>query len=122
MSEVSLGSMYDINKNLMNKENALSLNKINTKIKELIPFFTKGTYFMLLCHERRDYTVFQVKNDTYQSPILAAKELRDCLTNRGCILAIDLDESGSAYEIWIRNEEGCFAYYLFPYDEAVIIC
>ena len=60
MSEVSLGSMYDINKNLMNKENALSLNKINTIIKELIPFFTKGTYFMLLCHERRDYTVFEV--------------------------------------------------------------
>lgn len=121
MSEVSLGSMYDLNKNLMQQEKALSPVKITNKIKELIPYFSKGKYFMLLCHERRDYTIFQVKNDTYQSPILAAKELKDCLKNRGEILAIDPAEGG-AYEIWIRNLEGCFAYYLFPYDEAVIIC
>ena len=74
---------------------------------------------MLLCHEQRDYTVFQLT--TGSKADIATEELKVCMKNRGNILAID-EAPGNAFEIWIKNESGIFAYYLFPYDEAVIIC
>ena len=51
----------------------------------------------------------------------ATNELTECLKNRGDILSID-DQHNGAWEIWIRNEEGIFCYYLFPYDNAIIEC
>ena len=47
--------------------------------------------------------------------------LLNYMENRGEVLSVD-EAPGNAYEIWIRNDQGVFAYYLFPYDEAVIIC
>lgn len=119
MSDVSLGTVYDINKNLMQSEKRLSNNALNKKLKEITRFFTKGKYFMLLCHELRDYTVFQLT--TEDKAKLASEELKVCMENRGEVLSVD-EAPGNAYEIWIRNDQGAFAYYLFPYDEAVIIC
>lgn len=118
MGEVSLGTVYDMNKTLMEKEPSMSVNALNKKINKINKFFARGEYFMLLCHEARDYTVFQI---TGKNPDLAGNELKECLKNRGIILAID-EVSGNAYEIWIKNEEGIFAYYLFPYDAGIIIC
>jgi hypothetical protein len=119
MSDISLGTVYDINKNLMQNEKRLSNNILNKKIKEIARFFTKGKYFMLLCHEQRDYTIFQLT--TEEKSKKASEELKLCMENRGEILSIDETPDG-AYEIWIRNIQGAFVYYLFPYDEAVIIC
>ena len=120
MSEVALGTLYELNKSAMEKEKRMTNMALNKTLKEMESFFDKGMYFMLLCHEQRDYTVFclstknKIKNATY--------ELKLCLQNRGDILSIDPTEDGIAYEIWIRNMEGVVVYYLFPYDEAVIIC
>ena len=120
MSDVSLGTLYDVNKNMMQNEKKLSTNALNKKIKEMTAFFTRGKYFMLLCHEQRDYTVFQLA--TEESKVKTAlEELKLCLTNRGEVLSVD-EAPGDAYEIWIRNDEGSFVYYLFHYDEAVIVC
>lgn len=119
MGEVSLGTVYDMNKTLMEKEKQISDKTLNKKINDITKFFSKGEYFMLLCHEARDYTVFEITESSKAT--LAGTELKECLQNRGAILAID-EAPGNAYEIWIRNESGIFAYYLFPYDEGVIVC
>lgn len=118
MSEVSLGTVYDINKNLMQHEKKLSSPALANKIKHVKKFFEEGKeYFMLLCHDLRDYTVFRLSNK--ESAEKAAQELKECLLVRGEVLAID-KESNGGMEIWIKNNEGAFCYYLFPYDNAII--
>ena len=80
---------------------------------------------MLLCHELRDYTLFNLdktnswKTAKPQTIYTAVEDILECMTNRGHLLVIDQQEDGS-WELWIRNPEGCFAYYLFPYREAVL--
>ena len=120
MSEVSMGNLYDLNKSAMQNEKALSSSALRNKLDEIKNYFFKKGYFMLLCHERRDYTVFNI---TELNKIgIAKKDLKECLINRGEILSIDRTEDGVAYEIWMRIDEEIFVYYLFPYDMGVIEC
>jgi len=82
-------------------------------------------YLMLLCNELKDYTVFNLdKTSTWKSapPVTvmsAVNDILECMSNRGEILVID-EQEANTWELWIRNSEGCFAYYLFPYGEAVL--
>lgn len=126
MGEVSLGNLYDINKNLMQNENALKPFEIKDKIRKIVNHYSdyNFNYFMLLCREQYNYTLFRVisSNDLKNSNI--EKDLFECLSNRGEVLSIEKAE-GQAYEIWIRNiwtedEDNTAAYYFFPYDNGVI--
>lgn len=119
--EVDLGmTLYDMNKNIMEHENPMSPTALRKALEQVAVYFdTQNTYFMLLCRELHDYTIFcREKNDFGK---FAASELKECLINRGLILSIEKNQD-NVYEIWIRNEAGIFVYYLFPYDEAVIEC
>lgn len=118
MGEVSLGTVYEMNKNLMKNEKKLSKPALENKIKKVQSFFKENKfYFMLLCHERRDYTIIKLKNkDSYEK---AGEELKECLLNRGDILAID-KENENTFEIWLKIDDEAFCYYLFPYDDAIV--
>lgn len=122
--DIAAGNLYDANKELMLK-NEKPLNHLElVKKQELIEdFFTNDIvqYAMLLCHEQRDYTIFNLKSSS-TAAFNAAKELFYCLNNRGKILSIDKTEDGVAYEIWLKIDDEAFCYYLFPYDKAVIEC
>lgn len=123
-SEITLGTTYDINKNLVQKyEKTLTEEEIQQK-KELITQYilrAKQFYFMLLCHEQRDYTLFNLNNENdYDKSLKTATELIECLNNRGQIKGIDITKDNMAIEIWISNENESFAYYFFGYDEGVI--
>jgi hypothetical protein len=121
-SKMTLGTLYDFNKQLMSQAKELrridfkdSLNQIKDFIKE-----KDNKYFMLLCKERSDYTVFVLfKNEDFNRQIFK-KELSECLINRGQILSIERTKDKQAYEIWIKIDEEAFVYYLFPYDLGVI--
>ena len=112
----------DLNKQIMHEQKAISplaLQSYQNKIEEWFNW-SIDSYAMLLCHERRDYTIFHLyEKQNPNPPQLAAKELIGCLVDRGDILSIDETED-KAWEIWLRidNEEYC--YYLFNYDNAVI--
>ena len=127
-SDISLGTLYEINQQLMEKEPAMTAEEIHTAKEQLRAWLTrhfKEKYFMLLCHELRDYTLFNLdKTSTWAianpSTIFdAAKDVIECMTNRGTLLVADEQENGT-WELWIRNSEGCFAYYLFPYNTATL--
>ena len=120
MSEVSMGNLYDLNKSAMQNEKVLSIFALRNKLDEVKSRFFKKGYFMLLCHERRDYTVFNIKED--KNVNIAREDLKECLMNRGDIVSIDKTEDGVAYEIWMRIDGDNFVYYLFPYDMGVIEC
>lgn len=124
MAEIELGNLYDINKELMKNERVLDpimFNKQVIKIAE--DMFTEANvdnhYWMLLCHDRRDFTLFNIIAATAVQDIVA--EIIPTLINRGKIISID-KQPNNAWEIWIRDTENDenFAYFLFPYDDAVI--
>lgn len=123
MAELGMGTLYDWNKSAMEQMKGLNSTELKDKMRAVKEkLFNSGKYYMLLCHERRDYTVFNLlRGARHDVPQNASNELKECLENRGTILSID-EQSGSAWEIWIRNTEGVFCYYLFPYDNAVIEC
>ena len=127
-SEVSLGNLYDMNKQLMEQESAMSdlaIADAKSHIRRWFEANFKQKYFMLLCHELRDYTLFNLdKTGTWASlptttSLTATNDLIECMNNRGQLLVIDQQEDG-VWELWIRNSEGCFAYYFFPYGKAVL--
>jgi hypothetical protein len=103
--EIEFGNLYDINKNLVKQaEVKLSEGLLNSKkeiIKNFIMSKSDDFYFMLLCNEKKDYTIFDFKD--YKTPersLNCAKCLVDeCLINRGEIRGIDLTKDRNAIEI-----------------------
>lgn len=123
-----LGTLYDMNKNLIqNSEKALSQGMLNSKKEEIKNFLkkTNNEYYMLLCHERRDYTLFDLGYEIYNTHKEKCQKTVDvlideCLQNRGEIRGIDITKDKQAIEIWISIEDDSYAYYFFPYDKGVI--
>lgn len=125
MSEVAMGTLYELNKSAMRASKTLDIREtIKEKDKELFNFFATNKFAMLLCNEQKDYTVFaMISNQSRENQVATAKEeLYTCLNNRGELLSFEKTEDGIAFEIWLRINEEIFVYYLFPYNEAVLIC
>lgn len=84
-----------------------------------------GTYYMMLNHERKDFTLFNF----LQGVIVDSKtetminDVLECMDNRSLdIIDISPDEANMALEIWVkeRQTEAVYMYLLFPYDFGVI--
>ena len=119
-------TLYDFNKENMAQIDPYTkedLEKLCNQVAEHIwgDFFYKSpedkTYWMLLCRERNDYTVFCIRD----SMVELADAIKDCLVNRGQVLDITKQEDGN-YEIWIRDylTRENVVYYLFDYNAAII--
>lgn len=117
MAELELGNLYDINKQLMEKEKPLDPILLNKKIKDIFTYI--DIYAMLLCRERNDYTIFHYNDDIPSEK--GIQEIKETLQNRGEILSIEEQPDGT-YEIWIRdfNTKENFVYYLFDYSNAIV--
>ena len=121
-SKVSIGTLYGLNKAAVIKEISLTGEKLEEKKSLVIDFLknTKNTYYMLLCNERKDYTVFRLENQEQSLKKLADCLIDECLLNRGLIKGIDITKLNDAIEIWLSIEEEAFVFYFFPYDAAII--
>lgn len=111
-----------MNKQIMQDRKPLNKLELGTYQSKLEDWFNMeiDCYAMLLCHDRRDFTIFHMyERENPNPPALAAKELLICLTNRGEVLSIDATED-KAWEIWLKIDNKPYCYYLFKYDEAVI--
>ena len=117
-TNIGLGSLYEANQELMKKEKEMSKSETLEAVKKTMTLFNNGQkYFMLLCNDRRDYTVFHRNNiKVFNSP---DTDLADCILNRGSLLAIDETNEGN-FEIWIKIDGTPYCYYLFPYDFGII--
>ena len=132
---IEIGTLYEVNKNLVEKNiEVLTEEELNNK-KELVRNFitkTNNQYYMLLCNDRKDYTIFhrnKNKNGTYWDlcegfvgNVLEKILINECLINRGEVKSIELTEDNTAIEIWISIDQESYCYYFFPYDTAVIEC
>ena len=125
MAEIKSGvTLYDLNKDLLQKEKALSKAKIMQKRPEIISFFKEisNNYYMLLCNDLKDYTVFKTDDKREDTYTIAADELILCMQNRGNILSIERTQDNIALEIWMRINDEIYVYYAFGYDTAIIDC
>jgi hypothetical protein len=116
-TEISLGNLYDMNKQIMKQVTPVEKIKMFANIKNYF-LSREHKYYMMLCHERRDYTVFKMKSRF--SADKAITELDECFQYRGELYSAELDSNGNAIEIWLKINNEMFCYYLFPYDDAVI--
>ena len=119
--DIKGSSLYELNQQLMGKEKILTSKELKQEIsKKLKDYFTEK-YYMLLCHEERDYTIFNLfnvnENALFRHNVL--EDLYECLINRGQVQSLDKLEDG-AIEIWIKKEDTSYAYYLFPCSPCVI--
>lgn len=133
MAELNMGTIYDVNKSVMNtriegtneyKFKALNHVELAGAQKKIEDFFNWkcDCYGMLYCRERSDITIFHMyENQNPNPPAIAAKECIGCCTDRGQLISVEEQPDGN-YEFWIRIDGEPFAYYLFPYDNAVIEC
>lgn len=125
MSNLEMGTVYDLNKQLVETaEKVISPYKLNEKKKIIKQFIreSKDNYFMLLCNERRDYTLFNIISDKEEDKLneLANVFVDECLQNRGNIKGIDLTENKDAIEVWLSIEGESYCYYFFPYNAGVV--
>lgn len=125
--DMNIGTLYELNKEMMLKQEPISLREWTDKSKELVDFCkkTKNQYYMLLNRETYNFTLFNFGSNNNHASLntrrLIYDDLKICLQNRGDVLSIELTEQKDAYEIWIRNDEKeILVYYFFPYDLGVI--
>lgn len=116
-------TLYEANKQIMEQTakplSHLQLAAIQPKLEDWFNWEI-DCYAMLLCHDRRDYTIFHLyENQNPNPPAIAARECLLCLVERGEILSMEKNED-KAWEIWLRIDNQPFCYYLFKYDNAVI--
>lgn len=125
MAEISMGTLYGANKQLMSNEEIfkplteIEIAGIQSQISE---FFNMqcDCYGMLYCKEKSDITIFHMyESQNPDPPALAAKECIGCCLDRGELISAEKQPDGN-FEFWIRIDGEPFAYYLFPYDNAVI--
>ena len=123
--DIELGNLYDFNKGLVKKAGQLSSDGLLGGFEKIKQYMLANyKYFMLLSNERRDYTVFNLSpmdtGITEAAVSQAAKDVIDCMQNRGAIYSINKNGTYEGIEIWIKVEQEMFVYYLFAYDAAVI--
>ena len=120
-SEVKI---YDVCKSLTASLQPYDPIVLKRKISAIAESYTETNlidYLMLLCHDRRDYTIFNISRgfdtDTFKL------DLEECLFNRGYVVSIEeATDELNAWEIWVRDKETeeNFCYYLFNCSNAVI--
>ena len=120
MAEV-VTTLYDFAKQLEVVEDPMDPISFNIALGKIADKMLKKDYWMLLCRERNDYSIFINTIGSNRKRLI--KELTITLHNRGAVTSITEQPDG-AFEIWVRDEkaEESFAYYLFDYTNGIIDC
>ena len=115
-------TMYDINKQLIEKLPSKITNGQLKECKEILKLLEKqGTYFMLLCNDIHYYTVITKTDDNMQQTFY--NTVIELLQDNGVIQDILWsNDDHEAVECWIKNENGVFMFMLFPYDWGIVKC
>ena len=122
MADIEVGNVFEMNKQIRRKSNPMAEDKIAEAITNVggwCSFRCNCKYYMLLCKERSDYTIFHLNNFNYTK---TAEELREVLESRGTILGIDYMHGFDCYECWVRDEETSepFLYMFFMCDGFIV--
>ena len=112
MAEVEMGTLYELNKQVMAQLPPQDEVVMSHNWEVISDWFKKDKdrWFMLMCKERSDFTLFHITNKHF---VKGTQELKEVLQERGQILAIQYQHKEDAFEIWIKNEKEVFMFMLF---------
>lgn len=117
-AKVNVGSLYDMNKQLFKQLKPPSKAVIDLELANIGAWFSsnfKTKYYMLLCKERSDYTLFHLENFNYDKAI---QELREVLEERGDIMGFDFVHGENVYQCWVRERDKEHQVYMFMLFDA----
>lgn len=113
-------SNYEIQRQLYLKAEKPTDKEMNKKITSVGAWFSthmECDYYMLLCKELSDYTVFHFNNMNYEKGM---KELEEVLESRGIVKDIRYNANSDAYECWIEKDGEVHMYLFFAYDWGIV--
>lgn len=121
MAEIGLGTAYEINKEIWSSLANPDETTIRTSLNSLGSWLSSNFanhYYMLLCREKYDFTIFHIHQSNYYD---TAMEVKEVLETRGTIIDINYSHEFGFYECWVRdtnNEVSMYAF--FPCDDWVV--
>lgn len=124
---LSTNSLYALNQQAYDTVSPLNKVQFHKQLKNIYEWVKEQRcdYTMLLCHDRRDYTIIKYKtreDKKYYDGTF--KDLRECLENRGKILDIRYIQDQDAWEIWLRifknNSHQNYMYMFFNAEGFVV--
>lgn len=112
-------TLYEVNQQAyeqLPKMTKAELEEAKEKLSKFL-YNSYNTYYMMLNHDKKYYTVFVIKKEI--NILSIADEIIDVSKSLGQIKGIEVTDQGMV-EIWISNSGECNMYALFPYDKGVI--
>lgn len=116
-------SLYEINQDIISqlpKYTDEQLTDLEKRISEWCDKddFELNKFFMLLCRDINYYTIFNFNPNESDFRFLG-EGIVSLLYDTGYTIHSDeiLDDH---CEIWVKSEEGTYAFMLFPYDQGVV--
>ncbi len=119
MSEINMGTMYEMNQQLMSGAPPATKEQITKYTTQLMDWFKNKKYTMLLCNDRHDFTLFEniTKIHAENAPI---QKLFECFKGRFAeVQSMEFLPDG-AVEIWLKIDNKSYCYYLFDYANGII--
>lgn len=115
-------TLYEFNQQTYSQMAPLNEISIVSEIVNITQWFSKEPdfkYFMFLCREKNDYTIFNFQTKELDK---ARDELLSLILSRGAPVSIEYDHDLDTYEIWIKNLETTETnmYRLFDCNDFVI--
>lgn len=117
-------SLYEVNQGIIGQLPAYTeeqQNDLEDKINDWWgKFLEDNTYFMLLGRDKNYYTIFKYDNTQDNNGLINLGCAVMCVLKEGNY-SIHSDEILDDHcEIWVKDEEGTYAFMLFPYDQGVV--
>lgn len=122
-NRVSIGSLYEMNKQLFKQINPPGVKQISLELANIGAWMSSNygaKYFMLLCKERSDYTMIHINDFNFTQ---AVQEVKEVLEERGDIMGFDFVHGENAYQCWVRErgeDPQVYMFMLFDADWMVI--
>lgn len=119
MAEVEMGTLYELNKQVMAQLPPQSAATMAHNWNVIGDWFGKdeNRWFMLMCKERSDFTFIHIVDNQF---VKAIQELKELLEERGQILAIQYQHGDDAFQIWLKKDDEAFMYMLFGADWMIV--
>lgn len=120
MADVALGSLYELNQQIMAQLPPQDEAIMNYNWTVIGDWFGKNQkrWFMLMCKERSDFTMFHITDNQFTKGI---SELQEVLKERGEILAVQYLHGEDAFEIWVReSKDKVYMFMLFEAEWMIV--
>lgn len=122
MADIECGTVYDLARAQLQDAAPLDEYEIRNLFSNIAAWFSvdiTDQYYMLLCRELADYTVFNFLSMNYDK---GKSELLEVIQSRGSVIRVDYNHEQKYFEIWVRynKDHEPHMYAFFPCNDFVI--